>query len=61
MIERLAIETSDEDDRKGITWALAYALKRLRGLAQCEALIERWRAAEGLRAEVLVELATFRQ
>ncbi len=57
LIEELAAAVDGDDDRSGIVWALAYALHSLRGRAECEALIERWRARDGLAAEVLAELA----
>jgi hypothetical protein len=56
-IERLADSLRWRDDRKGITWALAYALHGLRGEPGRAALLERWRtASDRLRRDVLAEL-----
>ncbi|WP_143140773.1 hypothetical protein [Nannocystis exedens] len=57
LIERLAGSLRCFDDRKGITWALAYALHRLRREPGRAGLLERWRAAsDRLRRDVLAEL-----
>lgn len=57
LIERLAGSLKRGDDRKGITWALAYALHHLRREPGCAGLLERWRAAsDRLRSDVLAEL-----
>lgn len=56
-IERIAGSLKWRDDRKSITWALAYALHGLRGEPGRAALLERWQAAsDGLRRDVLAEL-----
>ncbi|MCY1064999.1 hypothetical protein OV090_09525 [Nannocystis sp. RBIL2] len=58
LIERLAGSLKRKDDRKGIVWALAYALHRLRREPARADLLERWRAAsDALRSDILAELA----
>lgn len=58
LIDRLAGSLADDDDRRGIAWALAYALDRLGGAPGQAALLSRWRAApDPFREAVLAELA----
>lgn len=57
LIDRLPDALKRKDDRKGIAWALAYALHHLRREPSRADLLERWRAApEGLRSDILAEL-----
>ncbi|WP_434425227.1 hypothetical protein [Nannocystis pusilla] len=58
LIERLPGSLKRKDDRKGIVWALAYALHRLRREPARAGLLERWRAAsDAVRSDILAELA----
>ncbi len=57
LIEHLETRVTDRDDRRGIAWALAYALHQLRETPERAELVSRWRARPSeLRAMILKQL-----